>query len=242
MAAFMSTIATQLNWGASYLVNDFYKRFLRPHASDRHYVNISQVATILLTIISAGVTFYLDSIAGMWKLLLATGAGTGLVLLLRWYWWRINAWSEISSMIAALVVSISLQTIWHLDTGRPREFAWLMIITVSITTVVWVAVTLLTGPEPKETLIAFYRRTRPSLAGWRPIAKLAPDVRPSRDGWRNLADWIAGLVLIYGFLFGVGKLVLMDYASGVALLALGLAGGSFIYFDLSRRGWSSVAE
>jgi Na+/proline symporter len=242
MAAFMSTIATQLNWGASYLVNDFYKRFLRPHASDRHYVNISQVATILLTIISAGVTLYLDSIAGMWKLLLATGAGTGLVLLLRWYWWRINAWSEISSMIAALVVSISLQTIWHLDNGQPREFAWLMIITVSVTTVVWVAVTFLTGPEPTETLIAFYRRTRPSLAGWRPIAKLAPDVRPSQDGWHNLADWVAGLVLIYGFLFGVGKLVLMDYASGAALLALGLAGGSFIYFDLSRRGWSSLAQ
>ncbi|MGA2184941.1 MAG: sodium:solute symporter family protein [Bryobacteraceae bacterium] len=242
MAAFMSTIATQLNWGASYLVNDFYKRFIRTDASDKHYVGISQLATILLTIISAIITFYLDSIAGMWKLLLATGAGTGLVLLLRWYWWRINAWSEISSMIAALAVSVSLQTVWHLDNARPRDFAWLMIITVGITTLVWVAVTLVTGPEPKEVLISFYRRTRPSLAGWGPVAKLAPDVRPSRDGWHNLLDWIAGLVLIYGFLFGVGKLVLMEYAAGTGLLAIGAAAGALIYFDLSRRGWSSLAE
>ena len=98
-AAYMSTIATQLNWGASYLVNDFYRRFLKPHASDRHYVKMSQVATILLTIVSAVVTFYMDSIAGAWKLLVVTGAGTGSVLLLRWYWWRINAWSEVSAMI-----------------------------------------------------------------------------------------------------------------------------------------------
>src|SRR5579875_1449115 len=95
-AAYMSTIATQLNWGASYLVNDFYRRFLKPHESDRHYVAASQAATVLLTLLSAVVTFYLDSIAGAWKLLVATGAGTGGVLLLRWYWWRINAWSEVS--------------------------------------------------------------------------------------------------------------------------------------------------
>ena len=105
-AAYMSTIATQLNWGASYLVNDFYRRFLKPHASDRHYVVASQVATVLLTLVSAVVTFYMDSIAGAWKLLIVTGAGTGSVLLLRWYWWRINAWSEVSAMISAFVVSV----------------------------------------------------------------------------------------------------------------------------------------
>ena len=104
-AAYMSTIATQLNWGASYLINDFYRRFLNTAASDKHYVRASQLATVLITIVSAVVTFYMDSIAGAWKLLILTGAGTGGVLLLRWYWWRINAWSEVSAMISAFVVS-----------------------------------------------------------------------------------------------------------------------------------------
>src|SRR6266849_5280690 len=108
-AAYMSTIATQLNWGASYLVNDFYRRFLKPAASATHYVTASQIATVLLTVISAVVTLYLDSIAGAWKMLLVTGAGTGSVLLLRWYWWRINAWSEVSAMLAAFIVSLTLQ-------------------------------------------------------------------------------------------------------------------------------------
>jgi len=140
-AAYMSTIATQLNWGASYLVNDFYRRFLKPHASAHHYVNASKVATVLLTIVSAVVTFYLDSIAGAWKMLLVTGAGTGSVLLLRWYWWRINAWSEVSAMVAAFITSITLQGALHMNSDDPRSFAWIMIITVSITTVVWLAAT-----------------------------------------------------------------------------------------------------
>jgi SSS family solute:Na+ symporter len=241
-AAYMSTIATQLNWGASYLVNDFYRRFLKPSESDRHYVAASQAATVLLTLVSAVVTFYLDSIAGAWKLLVVTGAGTGSVLLLRWYWWRINAWSEVSSMIAAFAVSLSLQTIWKLDTDKPVEFAWIMIITVAITTVVWLAATYLTQPEPDEVLISFYARTRPSAAGWRRIARLKPEVQPSRDGLSNLVDWIAGCVLIYGMLFGTGKLLLHETASGVALMAAGLIAGAVIYWDLSRRGWSAVVD
>ena len=173
-AAYMSTIATQLNWGASYLVNDFYRRFLKRDKSERHYVSASQWATVMLTIISAVVTFYLDSIAGAWKLLLVTGAGTGGVLLLRWYWWRVNAWSEVSAMISGFVVSLALQTGWGLDKDKPVDFAWIMIFTVSITTAVWLAVTFLTKPESKETLVAFYRRTHPSAAvggpslNWRP--------------------------------------------------------------------------
>ena len=241
-AAYMSTIATQLNWGASYLVNDFYRRFLKPHASAHHYVNASKAATVLLTIVSAVVTFYLDSIAGAWKMLLVTGAGTGSVLLLRWYWWRINAWSEVSAMIAAFVTSIALQGVLHMDSDDPRSFAWIMIITVSITTVVWLAATFLTPPEPRDVLVAFYRRTRPSLAGWKPIATLAPEVKPVSDLGRNAMDWVAGLVLIYGVLFGTGKLLLHETGLGVGLLACGLAGGAVIYFDLSRRGWSAVIE
>ncbi len=241
-AAYMSTIATQLNWGASYLVNDFYRRFLKPHASDHHYVRISQAATVLLTIISAVVTFYMDSIAGAWKLLVVTGAGTGSVLLLRWYWWRINAWSEVSAMISAFIVSASLQLAWKFDTDKPVDFAWIMIITVAITTVVWLAATFLTKPEPQSTLIAFYTRTRPSTLGWGPIARLKPEVKPSRDGLANLVDWIAGCVLIYGILFGTGKLLLHETGIGVALLIAGFAGGAVIYWDLSRRGWSVVVE
>jgi len=241
-AAYMSTIATQLNWGASYLINDFYRRFWKTNESDKHYVAASQWATVVLTIISGIVTFYMGSISGAWKLLIVTGAGTGGVLLLRWYWWRINAWSEVSAMISGFVVSVALQTIWGLDTDKPVDFAWIMIVTVTITTIVWLAVTFLTKPESKETLVAFYRRTHPSEAGWRPIAKLAPDVRPSGGGLSNLIDWICGCALIYGVLFGTGKLLLKDFTTGSILLAMGLAAGAVIYWDLSRRGWSSVVD
>ncbi|MEO5923463.1 MAG: sodium:solute symporter family protein [Bryobacteraceae bacterium] len=241
-AAYMSTIATQLNWGASYLVNDFYRRFLRPDANAQHYVTASKVATVLLTIISAVVTFYLDSIAAAWKYLLVTGAGTGGVLLLRWYWWRINAWSEVSSMAVALVVSLTLQLVFGYNSDNPIDFAWLMIITVAITTVAWLVVTFATQPEKQDVLIAFYRRTRPSRAGWAPIADLAPDVTPSGGGLSNLLCWVGGLMLIYGTLFGVGKLILNEVKEGVVLLAVAIAGLIIIYRDLSRRGWSAVVD
>ncbi len=242
MAAYMSTIATQLNWGASYLVNDFYRRFVRPGGTETHYVAASRAATVLLTVISIVVTFYMTSIAGAWKLLLVTGAGTGGVLLLRWYWWRINAWSEVSAMVSAFVVSLALQLGAGYDSDRPEDFAWIMLITVVVTTVVWLAVTFLTKPEPRDTLVAFYRRTRPSRAGWRPMADLAPDVRASADAAANLVDWLAGCVLVYAALFGVGKLIFQEYGAGLLLLGLAVAAGAVIYRHLSRRGWSAVAE
>ncbi len=241
-AAFMSTVGTQLNWGASYLVNDFYRRFLRGNETDRHYVNASQVATVFLTVVSAIVTHYMDSIAGAWKLLIVTGAGTGTVLILRWYWWRINAWSEVSSMVAAFVVSVTLQTVFHLDSDNPVQFAYLILITVAITTIVWLAATFLTAPESDATLIGFYRKVRPSPAGWRPVQRLAPEVPVSHDlGW-NLADWLCGCALVYGALFGIGKIILHGYAAGTAFLALSASSGAFIYWDLNRRGWTSVME
>jgi Na+/proline symporter len=241
-AAYMSTIATQLNWGASYIVNDFYRRFLRPSAAEGHYVLVSKAATVLLTIASAVVTLYLNSIAGAWKLLIVTGAGTGLVLLLRWYWWRINAWSEVSAMVTAFVTSVGLQLGAGLDSDNPVDFARIMIITVAVTTVVWLSVTFLTKPEPEAALVKFYVRARPGITGWRPIARFAPEVRASNNGWYSALDWVSGCVLIYGVLFGTGKLLLGEWTAGLVLMGLGLAGGSVIWWDLSRRGWSSVVD
>src|SRR5216117_2155048 len=241
-AAFMSTIATQLNWGASYLVNDFYRRFVRRDAGEPHYVLASRLATALLTVISAAVAFRIESIGGAWKLLIITGAGTGAVLLLRWYWWRINAWSEVAAMITAFVVSVLLQTVGGLDSDLPLDFARIVLVTVAITTVAWLAVTFLTRPEPESTLVAFYRRTRPSRTGWGPIAARVPEVQPSRDGLANFIDWVAGCVLVYGVLFGVGKLLLQETLAGLVLLVVAAVAGVIIYRDLSRRGWQTVVE
>src|SRR5207237_742502 len=171
-----------------------------------------------------------------------TGAGTGGVRLLPWYWWRINAWSEVSAMIAAFVMSVTLQAGFGYDTDQPKQFALIMIATVAITTIVWLAVTFLTAPEPREKLLAFYRRTRPSRSGWAPVAALAPEVKVASDGLSNLFDWIAGCTLVYGVLFGVGKLLLHDTTTGLLLLALAALGGFVIYRDLSRRGWATVVE
>jgi Na+/proline symporter len=242
LAAYMSTIGTQLNWGASYLVNDFYRRFWKPNESERHYVAISQWSTVFLTIVSAVVTFYMDSIAGAWKLLIVTGAGTGTVLILRWYWWRINAWSEVSAMAAAFVVSVVLQTAYGMNSDDPIQFAHIMLITVGLTTAVWLATTYLTAPEPEPKLLAFYRKVRPSVFGWRPIAKLAPETPPSRDfGW-NLLDWLCGCVLIYGTLFGTGKIILKETGLGLFFLVCAVIAGATIYWDLNRRGWKTVSE
>src|SRR5216110_84370 len=241
-AAFMSTIATQLNWGASYLVNDSYRRFVRRDAAESHYVMASRLATALLTVVSAAVAFRIESIGGAWRVLIITGAGTGAVLLLRWYWWRINAWSEVSAMITAFVVSVLLQTVGGLQSDQPLDFAHIVLITDAVTTVAWLAVTFLTRPESESTLVAFYRRTRPSRMGWGPVATLAPDVRPSAGGLGNLIDWVAGCVLVYGVLFGVGKLLLQETLAGLVLLVVAAVAGVIIYRDLSRRGWQTVVE
>jgi len=243
-AAYMSTIGTQLNWGASYVINDFYRRFLKRSSSERHYVMVSQVVTVLLMIASIIVTFYLESIGGAWKLLLVTGAGTGTVLLLRWFWWRINAWSEVSSMITAAIVSLFLQIYLKWDSDRPRDFAYLMLVTVGITTIVWVVVTMLTPAEPKEKLVAFYRKVRPEGPGWKRIAEAAglsakhPEGRLSSQ----FANWILGCLLIYGSLFGIGKIIFKEWLSGTLYLAVAISAALLISWNLSRVGWKSLAD
>jgi solute:Na+ symporter, SSS family len=241
-AAYMSTIGTQLNWGASYLVNDFYKRFLVRGADERHYVRVSQIATVLIMLASCVVTYYQDSIGGAWRLLIAVGAGTGSVFILRWFWWRINAWSEVSAMSASFVVSLVLQHVYKFNNDNPRDFAWQIIITVACSTVVWLAVTWLTAPEDENTLLAFYRRVRPGAALWGPIAARATDVVPVRDGFNNLLDWAAGCVMVYATLFGVGHILFGRTLLGSSLLGVAVVAAWIIYADLNRRGWKTVME
>ncbi|MGB7294094.1 MAG: sodium:solute symporter family protein [Candidatus Aminicenantales bacterium] len=241
-AAYMSTIATELNWGASYLMNDLYRRFLARRRSERHYVVVSQLITMSLMVLSAVVSFFMESIADAWKFIIAVGAGTGLVYLLRWFWWRINAWSEVAAMTAAFLTSITLQVGFGLKESEPREFAYLVLLTVAVTTVVWLAATFLTKPEPKDVLLAFYRRVRPSPALWGPIAREATDVLPQKDGLFNLLDWLLGVAMIYAFLFGTGNIIFGRLLSGFIFLAFGLVCGAVIYRDLSRRGWKVIVE
>jgi Na+/proline symporter len=233
-AAYMSTIATQLNWGASYIINDFYRRFVAPSKSERHYVIASQMATVLLMIVSLVVTFYLESIAGAWKLLMATGAGTGTVLLLRWYWWRINAWSEISAMVTAAVVSLLLQTIWpKWNADHLSDFGYLILVTVGVTTVVWLSVTLLTSPEPREKLRAFYEHVRPAGPGWKPVATLSP-VTPHEGLVLQFANWLLGCTLVYASLFAIGNLIFREWMVASVCLSVAFVSSLWISRNLSR--------
>jgi Na+/proline symporter len=240
MAAFMSTVATQLNWGSSYLVADFYRRFFRKGASEAHYVVASRVATVILVLAAAGVSMLLASVAEGWKFVLEVGAGTGSVYMLRWYWWRINAWSEISAMLTALFVTLCLHdTPWwgavlHFTGSAPVIFAKTTLMTTGITTLVWIAVTMVTQAEPQEVLLRFYRKVRPHVAGWKPIARLAPEIAPTRDLGRNLLLWILGCGMVYAALFGIGKLCFGDWLSGMLLICLALACGAGIYSGVSR--------
>jgi Na+/proline symporter len=203
LASYVSTISTHLNWGSSYLVHDFYRRFVRPDASERHYIMVGRIATALLMLVAALVTFVLDSAKQAFELLLSVGAGTGLIYLLRWYWWRINAWSEISAMLSSFVVAIGFFFAAKAGLGIPSHVA--LLLSVATTTVVWVSVTFLTAPTPNGTLVRFYERVRPSGPGWAPVRVAAAPGEPTD----SLADaglgWVLGCVLVYSALFGVGS-------------------------------------
>jgi solute:Na+ symporter, SSS family len=240
-AAYMSTIATQLNWGSSYIVNDFYRRFLAKGRDEKHYVVISQLATAFLAILGAIVSLLMDSVSGAWQLLLGIGAGTGAVYLLRWYWWRINAWSEVAAMAAAASITALLHTVVKLQGTDAIVFAKSILLTVAVTTVVWVVATFLTKPEPDSKLLEFYRRVRPGTFGWTRVAALAPEVPATHDGWRNLLDWFLGCLMVYMALFGIGKIILGSMGLGLAFLAVSGISGYAIYLDFSRRGWEKLS-
>jgi SSS family solute:Na+ symporter len=236
-AAYMSTVATQLNWGASYIVNDFYRRFILHDGSERHYVVASQVVTLLIMAVSMVVTLYLESVGDAWKLLLVIGAGTGLVLLLRWYWWRINAWSEIAAMVAAAGVSLLLEFVWGWDTSD-AEFARGVLVTVGVTTAAWLLVTLLTPPEPREKLTAFYRTVRPAGPGWRPIAALVNDGLVAQESLvLNFVNWALGCTLIYASMFGIGYLLFKEWLAGLICALIAVVSAVVIARNLSRADW-----
>lgn len=219
-AAYMSTISTQLNWGASYLVNDLYRRFVAPDADARRLVRAGRIATIVLMVLSLVVTSLMGSIEQAWRFLMALGAGTGLVLILRWYWWRINAWSEITAMVASLVLSMGLWFGAGLDPDDPVQWAWIMLATVAGSTVVWVAATFLTPAESDDVLRRFYLRVRPGGRGWLPVsASLGLAMEPVDGGRLNWTNWVAGVVLVYAALFGVGKWLFGERLLATVLLA-----------------------
>jgi len=234
LAAFMSTIATHLNWGSSYLVSDFYRRFVRRSATERHYVTVSRWATVLLVALSAWVSWELVTIRGGWEIVLEIGAGTGSVYLLRWYWWRINAWSEIAAMVTALLVTVAIRTTTPFQGSEASVFAKQTLLTTLITTLAWISVTFLTPPEPRQKLVEFYCRVRPDALGWKPIADMASEVPPERNLGRNLCDWVVGCAMIYLALFGIGKLCLLAWRTGFFLMALSAVCGLYLYRGLSR--------
>jgi SSS family solute:Na+ symporter len=230
-AAYMSTVGTQLNWGASYIVNDFYKRFLNKTASEKHYVSVSRWTTIALFLGSAVVAWQLDTVKGAWEFLLALGSGTGLVLILRWYWWRVNAWSEISAMIMSAVVSLAVHPfiVARYPADDQRIVALTMLVTIVVSTIVWLAVTYMTNPEPDETLDAFYLRVRPGGPGWRHVSERLGLGREGIPGgslaWTN---WLAGIIAVYSSLFGIGKIIFGEVGTGVILLVIAIVAFAWI--------------
>ena len=235
LAAYMSTISSQLNWGTSYLINDFYKRFIKQKANEKHYVLVSRIAMILLTIFSLIITdIFLTTVSGAWIFILNASAGIGAVLILRWYWWRINAWSEISAMIAPLIIyPVAVY-------GFGMESPMTLYPIVFGTTLVWLVVTFLTKPTEEKKLLEFYKRTYPGGMGWRHIEKQLPELKQNNYFGRVLINWIMGIVLVYASLFGVGKIIFADFFEGTIIIIIGLIAAVVIYFNLSKQGFKTL--
>ncbi|MCK4236105.1 MAG: sodium:proline symporter, partial [Candidatus Krumholzibacteria bacterium] len=236
-AAFMSTVDTQLNWGSSLLVNDLYRRFILKGRTEREYLALARLSVIVLAVFGALASFAVSDISFAWKLIISVTAGVGSVYIARWYWWRVNAWSEIAAMVTALVCTLVFSALSRdprfsgmAFTGFPFSTA----ITVSISVPVWVVVTFLTRPVKKDHLVRFYRKVRPGGAGWKAIRAEAPELETGGSGLRTLVNIVTGIVVLNSTLVGVGKLVLGDFLAGAVLMAIAIASGAIFFFSLRR--------
>jgi Na+/proline symporter len=229
LAAYMSTIASQLNWGTSYLLNDFYRRFIRKNADEKHYVMISRFGIILMILASLLITKYiLTTISGAWEFIINASAGMGLVLILRWFWWRINAWSEISAMIAPLII-------YPVSVSFGLQSPITLYPTVIGTTIVWLIVTFITKPTNDTTLADFYKRIHPGGVGWKKYAVKFNDVIPDSGYGRLFVNWIAGVVLVYSVLFATGRIIFQDYFIGFVTLIISAISVWMIYNNLKKE-------
>lgn len=228
LAAYMSTVSSQFNWGAGYLTSDLYLRFLNPKAELKQQVFAGRFATVFIATMGLYVTQFMDSISGVWVFMIEAGAGIGLVLILRWYWWRINAWSEITASLVPLIIYglvTQLKVFGEANAVFPNSF----FIIVAVTTVCWLAVTFLTRPESETTLVAFYRRVRPE-AGWEPIRRLAGMAPENgRIGLRLIA-WLAAIGMGYSTLFATGSALFRRWEqAGIWSAVLVVCLSTFIY-------------
>jgi solute:Na+ symporter, SSS family len=245
IAAYMSTIGTHLNWGSSYVVNDFYKRFIKPGAPEKELVNVGRLTTVLLMVIASLLSlFFLNNATQAFNVLLLSGAGTGAIYLLRWFWWRINAWTEIVAMIVATVTAIVLVFFVSDEAigGKVLDaFTTRLLIAVGVTTIAWLATTLLTKPESDDTLINFYQRTRPGGPGWRTLR-----VRAEAKGiildqvgkkWDMPLQFLCvfiGTIVIYSALFSIGSFVYLKPLNGIILAVVAVAGTWFLFKSFTR--------
>ncbi len=228
LAAFMSTLTTHLNWGSSYLLNDFYRRFIKRDASMAHYVFMARMFTVLLMVSGSVFSLYMKEISGVWKFLITLEGGIGLLYIAKWYWWRVNPWSEISCMIASMLTSTTIMLFTDWGFG-PR-----LVATVVVATVMWISVTLLTKPSEEATLLEFYRKTRPGYLLWKPIADKLGVLPSEGDMFYRFVAWIMSTAMIYFALFGVGKLIFRDYLTSSLCFAGAVATGSVVFYATNR--------
>lgn len=235
VAAFMSTLTSYINLSAAYLVNDLYRPFLMRGRSERHYVAMGRLASVAALLVGVTIGYYADTIFGLFSLLLTLGAGIGLVYIARWFWWRVNAWSEIAAMVASSVIGAALEMSprWG---GPEFPFAAKVVLNVLGSTAFWVAVTYLTAPTPMAKLAEFYRRARPP-GWWGPVREAMGETRsPGRERLgQGLRLWLLGVVFIYAALFGTGKLLLLEWGWGIGFAVLAMASGWALARGLTRE-------
>lgn len=229
LAAYMSTIASQLNWGTSYLINDLYRRFVKRDESEKHYVLVSRLMIILMMITSLFITKYvLTTISGAWEFIINASAGLGAVLILRWFWWRINAWSEISVMIAPLVIYPIAKY------GFGLESPITLYPIVIGTTIVWLTATFVTRSTEEKVISDFYKKVHSGGVGWKKFKQKYPEVIQDTGYGKLFINWISGAVLIYSVLYSSGRIIFGDYFIGFIGLAIGLIAAIIIYFNIKN--------